>query len=190
MSIDREPRFVNARQYRRIIKRREWREHNASDLIKISKEKERIARQGYKYVSRHLHAKRRRRGPGGKFLTKKELAELEAKEAAEKKLKLADGEAQAQASSEGGSGTAAEKDAEKDAEEKKGDATFSHPFLHGWTEEQVEDFLQFFDPPTMTPPPPQLMTGQLKAQPQQVQHQAKQNTQRQGNTSAAAKQQV
>ncbi|GAB5358984.1 hypothetical protein AAMO2058_000505700 [Amorphochlora amoebiformis] len=73
-----EPRYVNKNQYKQILKRRIWREENARDLIRASKERERVERQGYKYKSRHLHAKRRKRGPNGKFLTKSELAALEA----------------------------------------------------------------------------------------------------------------
>jgi len=79
-STEKEPRFVNSRQYRRIIQRRKWRESNATDLIKHAKERERVERQGYKYKSRHLHAKRRRRGPGGQFLTKSQLERLEKEE--------------------------------------------------------------------------------------------------------------
>mmetsp|Transcript_29696 Transcript_29696/g.47620 ORF Transcript_29696/g.47620 Transcript_29696/m.47620 type:complete len:184 (-) Transcript_29696:505-1056(-) len=41
-STEKEPRFVNSRQYRRIIQRRKWRESNATDLIKHAKERERV----------------------------------------------------------------------------------------------------------------------------------------------------
>eukprot|EP00917_Polyrhabdina_sp_WS-2016_P011311 GHVP01024985.1.p3 GENE.GHVP01024985.1~~GHVP01024985.1.p3 ORF type:complete len:310 (+),score=59.49 GHVP01024985.1:1827-2756(+) len=56
---------LNPRQYKRIIKRREERRFIEDRRIRIS--------GPYKYKSRHDHAVKRSRGPGGKFLTKEEL---------------------------------------------------------------------------------------------------------------------
>ena len=63
------PTFVNAKQYRRILKRREARER----LEEYYRQK-RVAEDGkpknYQHESRHRHAMKRPRGPGGRFLTK------------------------------------------------------------------------------------------------------------------------
>lgn len=65
------PTFVNAKQYRRILKRRAARE--------VIEEYYRRQRSGakrnrsYQHESRHKHACKRPRGPGGKFMTKVEL---------------------------------------------------------------------------------------------------------------------
>mmetsp|Transcript_13894 Transcript_13894/g.30058 ORF Transcript_13894/g.30058 Transcript_13894/m.30058 type:complete len:152 (-) Transcript_13894:1004-1459(-) len=71
-----QPIFVNARQYSRILKRREARKKiGTADLTQSGVSKD-ARRQAYQHESRHKHAMRRQRGAGGRFLSKAEKEAL------------------------------------------------------------------------------------------------------------------
>jgi hypothetical protein len=65
------PTFVNAKQYRRILKRREARAKLEEYYRKKqARKREMQEKKPYMHESRHRHAMKRPRGPGGRFLTK------------------------------------------------------------------------------------------------------------------------
>lgn len=72
--VEESPLYVNAKQFHRILKRRLARQKLEDHLRLTSK-----GRKPYLHESRHNHAMRRPRGPGGRFLTADEVAALDEK---------------------------------------------------------------------------------------------------------------
>jgi nuclear transcription factor Y alpha len=75
-AVEESPLYVNAKQFHRILKRRVARQRLEEALRLTSK-----GRKPYLHESRHNHAMRRPRGPGGRFLTADEVAQIEREKA-------------------------------------------------------------------------------------------------------------
>lgn len=71
-TVEEAPLYVNAKQFHRILKRRVARQKLEEALRLTSK-----GRKPYLHESRHKHAMRRPRGPGGRFLTAEEVSAIE-----------------------------------------------------------------------------------------------------------------
>jgi len=65
-SLDSQPRFLNPKQYYRIMKRRYQKAKYFQTHVLIKQ------LTAYKHLSRHQHARRRQRGVGGRFLKREE----------------------------------------------------------------------------------------------------------------------
>ncbi|KAL9098575.1 MAG: hypothetical protein Q9163_005795 [Psora crenata] len=77
-TVEEAPLYVNAKQFHRILKRRVARQKLEEALRLTSK-----GRKPYLHESRHKHAMRRPRGPGGRFLTAEEVSAIEKGEGGE-----------------------------------------------------------------------------------------------------------
>jgi nuclear transcription factor Y, alpha len=101
------PLYVNAKQFHRILKRRVARQKLEEQLRLTSK-----GRKPYLHESRHNHAMRRPRGPGGRFLTADEVAAMEK---GENPLSLENGKTpNVKSDNSGGSGTKRKADSNND----------------------------------------------------------------------------
>ncbi|EUC34263.1 hypothetical protein COCCADRAFT_25556 [Bipolaris zeicola 26-R-13] len=70
--VEEAPLYVNAKQFHRILKRRLARQ-KLEDALRLTSK----GRKPYLHESRHNHAMRRPRGPGGRFLTAEEVAAMD-----------------------------------------------------------------------------------------------------------------
>jgi hypothetical protein len=126
------PLYVNAKQFHRILKRRLARQKLEEQLRLTSK-----TRKPYLHESRHNHAMRRPRGPGGRFLTSDEVAEMERKQAAQNKgegieeLDNKESSKATQSAAPGSAGkrkaVAAPSSAQKKAKNNSGSMAVKHP---------------------------------------------------------------
>jgi hypothetical protein len=85
--LEEEPVYVNPKQYERIMKLRIKKAQRGmlkNSTIPVDKNKD-----SYKHLSRHLHAKRRERGTGGRFLSKEAQKKKDEEDEAERLRQIA-----------------------------------------------------------------------------------------------------
>lgn len=114
------PLYVNAKQFHRILKRRVARQRLEEQLRLTSK-----GRKPYLHESRHNHAMRRPRGPGGRFLTAEEVAAMERDAKGEDANKTEGGDAAARTADS--SGTKRKSEAGPGSPNKKSKTSTSSP---------------------------------------------------------------
>ncbi|KAF5022122.1 hypothetical protein F66182_5825 [Fusarium sp. NRRL 66182] len=115
--VEESPLYVNAKQFHRILKRRVARQKLEEQLRLTSK-----GRKPYLHESRHNHAMRRPRGPGGRFLTAEEVAAMERDGG-----KSADGKDDSAGDAPGSAGTKRKSEAGSATSSKKAKTNIASP---------------------------------------------------------------
>lgn len=120
-AVEESPLYVNAKQFHRILKRRVARQKLEEALRLTSK-----GRKPYLHESRHNHAMRRPRGPGGRFLTADEVAAMERDKAGQPEGEVKVDEAEPISTKTSSGGTKRKSAAESGVPQKKIKAAPAH----------------------------------------------------------------
>ncbi|KAK7426201.1 Transcriptional activator [Neonectria magnoliae] len=112
--VEESPLYVNAKQFHRILKRRVARQRLEEQLRLTSK-----GRKPYLHESRHNHAMRRPRGPGGRFLTAEEVAAMERDTTKGPDGSIDGGDSIATTNASGSAGTKRKSEADTESAKKK-----------------------------------------------------------------------